>query len=64
MEGCHVGRTLDTENEDGQISGHLVHLPSAALTFHLEFPEVRDEYAEKLDDNGCRDIRHHTQSED
>ena len=63
MQGGHIGRTLDQKNQDGQISGHLIHLPPSALSFHLEFPEIRNENSEKLDDDGCRDIRHHTEGE-
>ena len=64
MYGSEVGRTLDGDDDDGQPPGHLVHLPAAGLALHLEFPEVRDEYGEELDDDGSRDIRHHTQRKD
>ena len=48
MDRSDVGRSLDAENEDGEVSGKLIHLPTAAFALHLEFPEVRDEHAQKL----------------
>ena len=60
----HVGGTLDGEDSDGEVAGDLVHLPAAALTFHLHFAEGGNEHAQKLDDDRCRDIRHNTEGED
>ena len=64
MDRGDVSRSLDAEDEDGEVPCDLIHLPTAALTFHLEFPEVRDEHAEELDHDGSGDVRHHTQRED
>ena len=59
-----ISRTLDADNHDGQNPGHLVHLLTTALALHLEFAEVRDKHSKQLDDDGSRDVRHHTQRED
>ena len=64
MHSGEVSRTLDGDDDYSQPPCHLVHLPTAGLALHLEFPEVRDEYGEELDDDGSRDIRHHTQRKD
>ena len=64
MDRSDVCRTLDAENEHGEVPGDLIHLPAAAFALHLEFPEIRDEHAQKLDHDGCGDVRHHTQCED
>ena len=61
---CYISRALDCENQDGQIPGNLIHLPTAALAFHLHLAERRNEHAEELDHDGCRDIRHHTERKD
>ena len=64
MDSREIRRTLDSENQDGKIPGNLIHLPASALAFHLKLPEIRNEHSEKLDDDGCRDVRHHSESED
>ena len=61
---CHVGRTLDADDQDGEIPCVLIHLAASAFALHLEFPEEWDENTKKLDYDGCRDIRHHAQRKD
>ena len=61
---CNIGGALDGEDCYGKVAGDLVHLAAAALTLHLHLAEGRHEHAEKLNHDGCRDVRHHTQSED
>ena len=64
MKRSHIGRTLDAENQDGEIPRVLIHLSPSAFALHLHFAEVRDENTKKLDDDGSRDVRHHTQRKD
>ena len=47
MQGCHIGRTLDAENQDGEIPCVLIHLSPSAFALHLHFAEVRDENTKK-----------------
>ena len=60
----NVRRALDRENQNGKVPCNLIHLSAAALTFHLHLAERRNEHAEKLDHDGCRDVRHHTERKD
>ena len=56
-----IGRTLDRENHDGQVTSPLIHLSSSALAFFLKLLEVWNHNAEELEHDRCRDVRHYTQ---
>ena len=55
---------MDNDDTHGQEAHDLVQFLTAALTFLLQALEVRHCHAEQLDDDGCGDVRHDTQSED
>ena len=59
-----VGRSLDGHNGDGQVTGNLVDLLTAAFAFLLQTLEVGNHQGEQLDDDGGGDVRHDTQRED
>ena len=64
MQGGDVGRSLDADDQDGEIPGELIHLLAPALALHLELAEVGHKHTKKLDYDGCRDVGHHTERED
>ena len=59
-----VGGSLDGHNRNGQITGDLVDLLTAAFALLLQTLEVGDNQSEQLDDDGGGDVRHDTQRED
>ena len=59
-----VGRSLQAEDEHGEISGVLVEFLPTAFTLSLHFLERGENHAAELDYDRCRDVRHDAQGED
>ena len=59
---CQICRGLKNKHHHGKITGDLVHFPASAFPFFLHTLEIRYCNSEQLDNDGCRNIGHNTQS--
>lgn len=64
MKVGNVRRSLKQKDYNCQIACPLVHFSTSALPLPLHLLEVGDHHTQKLDDDGCGDVRHHSQRED
>lgn len=62
--GHQNGGGLQHSEANGQVTSVLGQLGFARLAFLMQRLKARNDHAEQLDDDGCRDVRHDTQCED